>query len=127
MYLQGTACPEGGGGGEACLYCFRIYLQGTVCQGYSQVIQFPNLPPGNCLLGVQLIDTVSEPTSRGLSVGGAACFHSFGTYLQKIVGQWCGLFIPFPKQPKRYCRPEVQHINTVSDLPPGDCKPGSSQ
>ena len=41
---------------EACLYRFRTYLQGTFCQGYSQFtcICFPNLPPRNCWLGVQL-------------------------------------------------------------------------
>ena len=60
-------------------------------QGYSQFIQFPNLPPGNCPLGcslfirfpnlhpgncqqgVQVAYTVSEPTSRELFTRGAAC------------------------------------------------------
>ena len=61
--------------GAACLYCFRTYLQGTVGWRCSLCIRFPNLPAGNCLLKVQLVYTVSKPTCREMSAGGAACLY----------------------------------------------------
>ena len=74
-------------GGEACLYCFWTYLEGTVSQGFSQFYSFltllqgtvswgaaclygfPNLLPGIWWLGMQLVYTVSKPTLKELSAG----------------------------------------------------------
>ena len=40
--------------GETCLYSFPTYLQRTVGQGWNVFIQFPNLPPEDCLPGCNL-------------------------------------------------------------------------
>ena len=49
-YLQGTVRW-----GVACSYGFQTYIQGTVNRGCRLLTLFPNLPQGNCLLGVQLV------------------------------------------------------------------------
>ena len=118
----GTVC-----GDEACLYCFRIYLKGTVCQG------------------VQLVYMVSKPTCWGLSVGDVVCFYGFLNYLPRLLARgaaslygfktflkgpvhlWCSLFIKFLNKPTRDCPPEVQPLIQFLNLSPGDCKPGCSQ
>ena len=100
--------------GAACLYGFQTYLQRTVCWKCSFFIRFPNLPAGDCLLEVQPVYTVSKPTCRGLSVGGAACLYGFQTYLQGTVGWRCSLFIRFPNLPAGDCGLEVQPVYTVS-------------
>ena len=97
-YLQGLSF-----GGAACLYGFQTYLQGTVGWRCCLFIRFPNLPAGDCLLEVQLVYTVSKPTCRGLSVGGAACLYGFQTYLQGTVCCRCSLFIRFPNLPAGDC------------------------
>ena len=51
--------------GTASLYSFLTYLKGT-SPGVQLFIWFPNLPPWNCGRGVQLVYTVSKPTSREL-------------------------------------------------------------
>ena len=58
-------------------------------------IRFPNLPLGNCRLGMQLVYMVFETTSKELSAGGAACLYGFQTYLQGTVGQMCSQFLLF--------------------------------
>ena len=63
--------------GAARLCSFWTYLQGTVRQGCSLFMRFLNLPPGDCLPGVQPVDAFSEQTSRGLSAKGAACLCGF--------------------------------------------------
>ena len=89
-YLKETSAE-----GAACLYGFQTYLQGTVCCRCSLFIRFPNLPAGDCLLEVQLVDTVSEPTCRGQSPGGANCLYCFQIYLQGTLCWRCSLFIRF--------------------------------
>ena len=67
-----------------------MYVQRTVgrdCVSEMQpVLRFPNLPPGDCLPGVQPVYLVSEPTSRGLFVRAAACLYSLPTYIQVTPG-----------------------------------------
>ena len=62
--------------GAACLNGMRTYLKETVRQGCSLLIQFLNLPPGDCRPGVQPVYTASELTSRGLSARDSACLNS---------------------------------------------------
>ena len=107
-YLQGTV-------GYRCsrLYGFQTYLQGTVCWRCSLFIRFPNFPAGDCLLEVQFVYTVSEPTCRGLSAVGAACLYVFQTYLHGTVGWSCSLFLWFPNLPPGDCWPWVLPVYTA--------------
>ena len=93
---------------------FKTYFQGTVCWGCSLIIRFLNLPPANCLPAVKHVYTVSEPTCRGLSTGGAACLYGFQTYLQGTICWRCSLFIRFPNLPAGDYLLEVQLVYTVS-------------
>ena len=63
---------------------------------------------------MQLVYTVSKPTSRGLSAGGAACLYGFKTYLQGTVCCRCSLFIRFPNLPAGDCLLKVTLVYTVS-------------
>ena len=98
-----STCRGLSAGGAACLYGFQTYLQGTVCWRCSLLIRFPNLPAGDCLLKVQLVNTVSKPTCRGLSAVGAACLYGFQTYQQGTVCWRCSLFIRFQNLPAGDC------------------------
>ena len=122
-----STCRGLSSGGAACLYGFQTYLQGTVCWRCSLLIRFPNpaagtvgiirflnLPPANCLPAVKHVYTVSEPTCRGLSTGGAACLCGFQTYLQGTICWRCSLFIRFPNLPAGDYLLEVQLVYTVS-------------
>ena len=107
---------------EAHLY-FWTYLQGTVCQGYRQFMQFPNLPTGNCPLGCSFFYTVSKPISRELSTGGAA-FYMVSKPSSRELSDGVAACLWFPNLSAGHCRSEVQPVFTISDLP-GDCWPGA--
>ena len=77
--------------GAVCLYRFGTYLWGTVDQGCSLLLWFPNQPPGDCWQGLQPVFIASKPTFRILSARGAACLHNFRTYLQRTVDKGCSL------------------------------------
>ena len=80
---------------------------------YSQFIQFPNLPSGNCPLGCSFY-TVSEPSFRGLSTGGAAFnMVSQPSPRELSVGVVAGLW--FPNLSAGHCLSEVQPVFTVSE------------
>ena len=118
--------------GAASLYCFWTYVQGTVGQGCSFFIQFPNLPPavfsqmcsqfiqflnlppGYYLSRVQPVYTVFPFTLRKLSTRGKVCINNFSTYLQGTVGKGCKLVLRFLNLTSVDCRPGVQTVYIVS-------------
>ena len=78
-------------------------------------MRFLNLPPGDCLPGVQPVDAFSEQTSRGLSAKGAACLCGFKSTSRGLtVGQGCSLFKRCPNLPPGDCPPGVQFVYAVS-------------
>ena len=125
--------------GSACLYGFQTYLQGTVCWRCSMCIRFPNLPagtvgkrcslfirlpnipPGDCPIEVQLVYTVSKPTCRRLSAGGAVSLYGFQTYLQGTVCWRCRMLIRFPNLPPGNCLLECSLFIRFQNLPPRGC------
>ena len=69
-----------------------------------------NLPAGNCVAGVQAVQTVSEPTSQALCCRGAVFLIGVGTYLLGTVGQRCRLFKPCWNLPPMHCGAQVQAV-----------------
>ena len=61
-----------------------------------------NVPPGDCPQGVQLDFTCSEPTSRGLSAGGASCFLAFES-TSRHFWTWIQTVIQFSKSTSKGC------------------------
>ena len=57
------------------------YLPGTVLQGCRLCKQCQNLPPMNCVAGVQDDKAMLEPTCRALCCRGAGCLSGVGTFL----------------------------------------------
>ena len=98
-------------GDGACLYYFRAYLKGTVCQGYCQFIWFLtclkgtvrwwiqlvcfflNLPAVDCCLEEQLVFFYFFATflQDNCLPGVGPVYTVLGTYLKGPVHLWCSL------------------------------------
>ena len=78
--------------GAGCLSGVGTYLPGTVLQGCRLFKQCGNLRARHCIVGVQSVLAVLEPTCQALCCGGAGCLSGVGTFLLGTVLQGCRLF-----------------------------------
>ena len=81
--------------GATCLYSLRTYLLGLFFRAAACFPTYLKVTPGDCLLRMKLVYTVSNPTYGGLSVQGADGLYRFKTYLMGTVGWVCSQFIHF--------------------------------
>ena len=102
-----------------CLSSVRIYLLGTVVQGFRLFKQCQNLPAGHSVAGVQAAKAVLEPTFQALCcrlfkwclnqparhcvAGVQGSLSSVGTYQPGTVLQGCRLVKSCQNLPARHC------------------------
>ena len=93
-----------------CLSGVGTYLLGTVMQGCKLFQWCLNLPARHCIVGVQAVLALSEPTSWTLCCSGAGDLSGVGTYLPGTVLEGCRLFQRCPNLPAGHCVAGVQAV-----------------
>ena len=101
--------------GAGCLSGDGTYLPNTVLKWCRLFKQCLNLPAGCCVVGVQAVLAVSEPTCWALCYRVAGCISGVRTYLPGTVLQWCRLFKQFRNLPAKHCVTVMQAVKVVSE------------
>ena len=88
-----------------------------MCLRCRLFLRRPNVPPGDCLPGVQPVYLVSDPNCRRLLVRGTACLYGFANYLQGTVVHGCNMKVQFPNLPNgtvgQGCRKFIWFLNLL--------------
>ena len=96
--------------GADCWSGVRTYLPGTVLQWCRLFKRCQNLPTGHCVILVQAVLAMSEPTWRALCYRRADCLSGVRTYLRGTVLHWCRLFKQCQNLPAGHCVTMVQTV-----------------
>ena len=100
--------------GQRCslLLQFLNLPSGDCKSGFRQCVRFPNLPPGDCRPGYRLFIRFKTYTKGTVWVG-CSLFTRFLILPPRTCLPGCSLFIRFPNLPQGYCWHEVQGMSLL--------------